>query len=128
MLLDLALESGRPPLRLLDEGYPDSWQEIDLEVVSQWSHLKEAKCAGCGRPLSQHLYNPRLGREETPDDYTAWSIDCPAQQAIAVGQDMWRTQNKAAIDSHSHGSGPDPAMGVLWLSQGDGETLPKPER
>lgn len=128
LLLDMALESGKPPLRLLDEGNPDSWTELDLEVVSQWRHMKEVRCTGCGRPLSQHLYNSRLGREETVEDYTAWSIDCPAMQAIAVGQDMWKTANKSAIDAHVKGNGPDPAMGVYWLSQGQGERLPTPEQ
>lgn len=124
----MALVSGRPPVRLLDEGSPDTWTELDLEVVSQWKHMKEAKCPGCGRPLSQHLYNSRLGREETVDDYLAWSLDCPAQQAIAVGQDMWQTSNKQAIEAHNRGNGPDPRMGIYWLSQGHGESLPKPER
>ena len=123
----MALVSGRPPVRLLDEGSPDTWSEIDLEVLSQWKHLKEVKCSGCGRPLAQHLYNSRLGREETVEDYTAWTIECPAQQAIALGVDMWTTTNKSAIDAHSKGHGPDPRMGVLWLSQGQGETLPQPD-
>lgn len=128
LLLDMALVSGRPPLHLLDGGSPDSWQELDLEVVSQWKHLKEAKCPGCGRQLSQHLHNSRLGREETLEDYTAWSLDCPAMQAIAEGQDMWKTSNKAAIDSHSKGTSPDPTMGLYWLSQGQGESLPQPDK
>ena len=51
-------------------------------------------------------------------------MDCPAMQAIAVGQDMWRTANKSAIESHTKGNGPDPSMGVYWLSQGQGEQLP----
>ena len=124
----MALESGRPPLRLLDEGSPDSWQEIDLEVVSQWKHMKEVKCPGCGRPLAEHLHNSTLGREETPEDYSVWSIDCPAQQAIAAGQDMWRTANKSAIEAHHRGNGPDPSMGVYWLAQREGERLPIPEQ
>lgn len=57
----------------------------------------------------------------------AWSLECPAQQAIAIGQDMWKTANKGAIDAHSKGNGPDPRMGVHWLSQGQGESLPQPE-
>ena len=89
--------------------------------------MKEVKCTGCGRPLAQHLYNSRLGREETVEDYTAWSLECPAQQAIALGVDMWNKANKAEIDAHSKGQAPDPRMGVLWLSQGYGESLPKPE-
>ncbi|QBZ73249.1 tail assembly chaperone [Microbacterium phage Theresita] len=124
----MALESGRPPLRLLDEGSPDSWQEIDLEVVSQWKHMKEVKCPGCGRPLADHLHNSTLGREETTEDYSVWSIDCPAQQAIAAGQDMWRTANKSAIEAHSKGNGPDPSMGLYWLTQREGERLPVPEQ
>lgn len=88
--------------------------------------MKEVKCPGCGRALSQHLYNSRLGREETVEDYTVWSLDCPAMQAIAAGQDMWKTENKSAIDSHSKGNGPDPSMGIYWISQGEGESLPTP--
>lgn len=123
----MALESGRPPVRLLDEGSPDSWDELDLEVLSQWKYLKDAKCPGCGRSLAQHLHNSRLGREETIEDYTAWSMDCPAQQAIAEGQEMWNTANKALIDAYNKGNGPDPRMGIFWLSQGQGESLPQPE-
>ncbi len=84
-------------------------------------------CPGCGRPLSQHLHNSRLGREETVDDYMAWSLECPARQAIANGQDMWRQANKAAIDAHNHGKGPDPSEGVYWLGQGPGEAIPQPQ-
>lgn len=124
----MALESGRSPVRLLDEESPDSWTELDLEVVAQWKYLKDAKCPGCGRPLSQHLHNSRLGREETVEDYTAWSMECPAQQAIASGQDQWNRANKSAIDAHAKGNGPDPRMGTFWLSQREGEALPQPER
>lgn len=124
----MALVSGRPPVRLLDGGSPDTWTELDLEVLSQWKFLKDAKCPGCGRPLSQHLHNSRLGREETIEDYTAWSMECPAQQAIASGQDQWNTANKSAIEAHNKGSGPDPRMGVFWLSQREGELLPQPEK
>lgn len=123
----MALVSGRSPVRLLDEDSPDTWSELDLEVVSQWKTLKEIRCPGCGRPLAQHLYNSRLGREETIEDYTAWSLECPAQQAIASGQDQWNQVNKSAIEAHQKGIGPDPRMGVLWLSQGYGESLPKSE-
>jgi len=49
-------------------------------------------------------------------------------QAIAEGQDMWKTSNKAAIDSHSKGTSPDPTMGLYWLSQGQGESLPQPDK
>lgn len=124
----MALVSGRPPVRLLDGGSPDTWSELDLEVLAQWKYLKDAKCPGCGRPLSQHLHNSRLGREETIEDYTAWSMECPAQQAIAAGQDMWNKANKSAIESHSKGQGPDPLMGTFWLSQREGELLPQPEK
>lgn len=124
----MALESGKPPVRLLDEGNPDSWSELDLEVLVQWKHLKEVKCPACGRPLAQHLYNSRLGREETVEDYTAWSLECPAQQAIAYGQDMWAREHKAELDAHLRGNGPDPRMGTLWLSQGQGESIPQPEK
>lgn len=48
-------------------------------------------------------------------------------QAIAHGQDMWRSENKSAIDNHQHGKGPDPTLGLYWLSQGQGEVLPQPE-
>jgi len=124
----MALVSGRPPVRLLDGGSPDTWTELDLEVLAQWQHLKDAKCPGCGRPLAQHLHNSRLGREEQIEDYTAWTIDCPAQQAIAEGQEMWNKENKASIDRHSKGDGPDPRMGTFWLAQGQGESLPQPEK
>lgn len=123
----MALVSGRSPVRLLDEESPDTWTELDLEVVAQWKSLKDAKCPGCGRPLSQHLHNSRLGREETIDDYMAWSMECPAQQAIAVGQDMWNTAHKSEINSHQKGNGPDPRMGTFWLSQREGEALPQAE-
>jgi hypothetical protein len=123
----MALVSGRPPVRLLDEGSPDTWTELDLEVLAQWRHLKDAKCPGCGRPLAQHLYNSRLGREETIEDYLALSVDCPAQQAIAEGQQMWKNENKSKIDAYNKGDGSNPEMGLYWLSQGDGELLPQPE-
>lgn len=121
----MALVSGRPPVRLLDEGRPDTWTETDLEILSQWKALQEAKCPGCGRPLAQHLHNSTLGREETLEDYTAYSIDCPAQQAIAAGQDMWSKENKTEIEAHQKGNGPDPGMGVMWIAKGDNELLPK---
>lgn len=124
----MALVSGRSPVRLLDEGAPDIWTELDLDVVSQWKHLKEAKCPGCGRPLSQHLYNSRLGREETVEDYAVWSVDCPSRQAIAHGQAAWRSQNENAIKAYQKGDGPDPNAGIYWLSQGQGERIPTPEQ
>jgi len=124
----MALVSGTPPVRLLDGGAPDTWTELDLEVLSQWKYLKDAQCPGCGRPLAQHLHNSRLGREETPDDYTAFSMDCPAQQAISAGQHMWAKANKSDIDLHNKGEGPDPRQGVFWLSQREGEVLPQPEK
>jgi len=124
----MALVSGRPPLRLLDEGHPDTWTELDLEVLSQWKTIKETRCPGCGRPLAQHLHNSRLGREETVEDYTPWSLDCPAMQAIAQGQDMWRTANKSVLEAHQRGNGPDPSMGLYWLAQGYGEVLPTPDQ
>lgn len=119
--------SGRPPVRLLDEGAPDTWTELDLEVLSQWKYLKDARCSGCGRPLAQHLHNSRLGREETLEDYTALSYACPAQGAIAEAQQQWETENKSLIESHSKGSGPDPRQGVLWFSQNPHEALPTGE-
>lgn len=88
--------------------------------------MKEVKCPGCGRPLAQHLHNSTLGREEVPDDYMPYSLDCPAQQAIAMGQDMWKQANKVSIEAHSKGNGPDPGMGVYWLAQGHNESLPQP--
>lgn len=124
----MALVSGRPPVHLLDGGSSDTWDELDLEVLSQWKYLKDAKCPGCGRSLSQHIYNSRLGREETVEDYTAWSMDCPAQQAIADGQAQWDKANKSKIDAHAKGNGPDPRMGTFWLSQRQGELLPQPEK
>lgn len=120
--------SGRPPVRLLDEGSPDTWDELDLEVLSQWKYIKDARCPECGRPLAQHLHNSRLGREETIEDYMAWSMECPAKQAIAVGQSMWNDAHKSEITSHSKGNGPDPRMGTFWLSQREGESLPQPEK
>ena len=87
--------------------------------------MKETKCPGCSRPLSQHLHNSRLGREETREDYEAWSFDCPASQAIAEGQAMWKAENKVSIDAHiAHSDNPDPAAGIYWISQGVGERLP----
>lgn len=124
----MALVSGRPPVRLLDGGSPDTWTEMDLEILSQWKYLQEAKCPSCGRPLSQHLHNSRLGREETVEDYTAWSMECPAHQVIADAQHQWNTMHKSEIDAHNNGRGPDPRMGVFWLSQRDGEALPQPEK
>lgn len=124
----MALVSGRPPVRLLDAGAPDTWDELDLEVLSQWKHIKDAKCPGCGRPLAQHIYNSRLGREETVEDYMPYSLDCPAQQAIAVGQEMWNTEYKSQLEAHRKGNGPDPRMGVYWLSQRQGESLPQGEQ
>lgn len=124
----MALVSGRPPVRLLDEGAPDTWDELDLEVLSQWRFLKDAKCPGCGRPLAQHIYNSRLGREETVEDYMPWTLDCPAQGAIALGQEMWNSAHKSQLDAHRKGNGPDPRMGVYWLSQRAGESLPQGEQ
>ena len=126
LLLDLALDSGKPPLSLLDGGLPPSWTVADLEILSQWKSLREVKCPGCGRPLTRHLHNPMLGREETADDYIPWSIECPAQQAVSAGQEMWRAENKPAIDSYHKGHGPDPSAGMFWISQGQGEQLPFP--
>lgn len=123
----MALESGRPPLRLLDAGLPDSWSELDLEILSQWKHMKEVKCPGCQRTLSQHLHNPALGREESPEDYMPYSIDCPAQQAIAQGQHMWKQANKAPLDRYHKDSAADPGQGVYWIAQGHNEMLPQPQ-
>lgn len=123
----MALESGRPPLRLLDAGLPDSWSELDLEIMSQWKHMKEVKCPGCGRSLAQHLHNPALGREESPEDYMPYSLDCPAQQSIAMGQEMWKQANKSSLDQFHKGTSPDPGMGVYWLAQGHNEVLPSPQ-
>lgn len=61
------------------------------------------------------------------EDYIPWSLECPAQQAVAGGQAQWKQENKADIEAHHKGNGPDPAMGVLWISQGPGEALPQPE-
>lgn len=124
----MALVSGRPPLRLLDGGHSGTWDELDLEVMSQYKRMKEAKCSGCGRPLMQHLYNSTLGREEVPEDYMPYTIDCPAMQAVAQGQSMWKESNKTNLDSYHKGTGPDPGMGVYWISQGPNETLPEPDK
>jgi len=101
---------------------------MDLEVLSQWKQLKDAKCPSCGRPLAQHLHNSRLGREETVEDYTAWSMECPAQQAIAQGQSQWNLMHKGEIEAFNKGNGPDPKMGTFWFSQRQGEALPQPEK
>lgn len=122
----MALKTGKPPLRLLDETAPDSWSDLDLEVGARWQAYKESKCPGCGRPVHQHLYNPILGREEVAADYLPHTLDCPSMQAIADGQEMWKKANKPAIDGFSRGNGADPGMGVYWLSQGPGERLPEP--
>ena len=87
----MALESGRPPLRLLDEGSPDSWSYLDLDIIGKWKQLKAAKCPGCGRPLTQHLHNSILGREETTADYMKYSIVFTALLSISEFQDMWMT-------------------------------------
>lgn len=55
-----------------------------------------------------------------------YSMDCPAQQAIASGQDMWKQANKLSMDNYHKGKGPDPGMGVFWLAQGHNEALPTP--
>lgn len=123
----MALVSGRSPVRLLDGESPDTWTELDLEVLVQWKHLKEAKCPACGRPLAQHLYNSRLGREETVEDYVALSMECPAQQAIAFGQSQWDSEHKSETEAFNKGNGPDPRMGTFWFSQREGESLPQPE-
>ena len=87
--------------------------------------MKEAKCPGCGRPQAQHLHNPILGREETPEDYLPYTIDCPAQQAIAAGQQMWKDYHKSSLESYHQNKGPDPGMGVYWISRGENESLPE---
>lgn len=123
----MSLQSGKPPLRIEDDEAPDCWSVIDLELVSQWKTLQNTKCPGCGRPLSQHLHNDFLDREETTDDYVAYSFECPSQRAISAGQEMWRSHNKQAIDNFHKGNSADPGMGVYWLSQGPGESTPQPE-
>lgn len=122
----MALNTGKPPPRILDESAPDHWSEFDLEVGARWKAFQSATCPGCGRPLSQHLHNAELGREETVEDYLPHTIDCPSMQAIADGQEMWKKFNKPAIDGFSKGHGADPGMGVYWLAQGPGERLPEP--
>lgn len=127
MVLDLSLQTGKPPPRIEDDAAPDFWSVFDLEIVSQWKRLKETKCPGCGRPLSQHLHNDLLGREEETEDYLAYSFECPSQKAISAGQDMWRKANKKEIDRYQQGKGSDPSMGLYWLSQGPNEAVPLPE-
>lgn len=122
----MALNTGKPPPRILDEKAPDEWSFFDLEVGAQWQAYKANKCPGCGRPLHQHLHNPTLGREETMADYLPHTIDCPSMQSVAEGQEMWKKFNKSAIDGFSRGNGVDPGMGVYWLAQGPGEKLPEP--
>lgn len=89
--------------------------------------MKEVKCPGCGRPLADHLHNTELNREETPEDYEVYSLDCPAQQAVAAGQSMRKNANEASIKAYHNGNGPDPSMGVYWLTKRPGERLPLPE-
>lgn len=79
------------------------------------------------RPLSQHLHNDILDREETIEDYEVYSFECPSQKAIGAGQAMWRKQVKSETDRFYAGQGPDPGMGLYWLSKGPGESIPQPK-
>lgn len=88
--------------------------------------MQSVKCPGCGRPLSQHIHNPFLEREELPSDYEVYSYECPSEKAIGDCQEAWREQNKTAIDRFYKGEGSDPGTGLYWMSQGSGETLPIP--
>lgn len=92
-------------------------------MLAQWKAIQDKKCPGCGRPIEQHLNNERLQRAETAEDYTAWTVDCPAQQALAEGQQMWKKENQRSLKAHYDGNGPDPSMGVFWLTQGPGESM-----
>lgn len=120
----MSLVSGRSPSSLLGDG-PDTFSIADLEVLAQYKAMRDARCPGCGRPLSQHLYNAQLGREETAEDYKAWSVDCPAMEALADGQQLWKTAHKQELKAHYKGDSPDPSMGTYWLAQGPGEALPQ---
>lgn len=100
---------------------------MDLDIISHWKHIKNMKCPGCGRPITQHLHNESLGREETPEDYNVWSIDCPAAKAVSEGQETWRQENKGAIELYSKGKASDPSAGIYWLAQGNNEVLPIPD-
>ena len=102
-------------------------QEIDplqMDLLLWWRHIQGVKCPGCGRPLSQHLRSDLLNREETYEDYTAYSYECPSQVALRVSQKAWRDANKSQIDAYNKGEGPDPHQGVFWMSRGPGETPP----
>lgn len=123
-MLDLALKSGRSPFSLLGESGSDFWDATDLEVVSQYERARAIKCPGCGRPLKDHIANPFTGKEETPEDYQVYSVDCPSSQAIAAGQHMWREHFAAELKSHNKGEGADPTAGVYWITVRDGEQLP----
>lgn len=41
---------------------------------------------------------------------------------------MWKTANKTAIENYQKGNGPNPEMGVFWITQGHGEALPHPDK
>lgn len=56
-----------------------------------------------------------------------YSLDCPAMQAMSEGQAMWKSANKPDLERYHKEQGPDPSMGVYWLAQGPGETLPQPD-
>lgn len=56
-----------------------------------------------------------------------YSMDCPARQAVAEGQQMWKDHNKDSLAQYHKGTGADPSLGVFWISQGPNETLPEPD-
>lgn len=120
----MSLSTGVPPQQLVEGGTSQSWSDLEIDIMIEWQRIKTDLCPGCGRLLSQHSYNEALGRAETVEDYTPWSLECPAAQAIAHGQEMWRKANKSAIDAHFKGNSADPAAGVLWLAQAVNERLP----
>ena len=90
-----------------------------------WRQIKNGMCPQCGRDISQHLYNPELGREEEPSDYSVISVECPASQAISQAQFRWTQQNKDRIRRYHDGEDYDPTAGLSWISQSGIETLPK---
>lgn len=120
----MSIASGRPPGFLLGESDRAVFDRGDLEVLAQWKRATAMLCPGCGRPVWQHLNNPRLGRGEEPGDYTPWSFECPAAQALSDGQGRWRRTVKAAQKRFDEGNGPDPGAGLYWVAQGPGEPEP----
>lgn len=41
---------------------------------------------------------------------------------------MWKQQHKTETKAYNEGTGPDPGMGVFWIAQGEGESLPQSDK